>query len=72
MNLEEERSRILSNLRTLKGIREYKTISITEDYTIIERQMIKDWSDKAKEKNKNESPDSKFAWRVRSSPKSGL
>ena len=30
--------------------------------------MIKDWSDKAKEKNKNESPDSKFVWRVRGSP----
>ena len=34
--------------------------------------MIKDWSDKANEKNKNESPDSKFVWRVRGSPKDGL
>ena len=61
MNAEDERNRILSNLRNLKGIPEYKTISVTEDYTITERQMIKDWSDTAKGKNKNKWPDSKFA-----------
>ena len=54
INIEEERNRILSNLRYLKDIPEYKTISVTEDYTITERRMIKDWSDKSKEKNKNE------------------
>ena len=47
MNTEEERDRILSNLRNLKGIQEYKSISVTEDYTITERRMIKDQSDKA-------------------------
>ena len=73
MNMEEERNRILSNLRNLKRTSEYKTISVTKDYTITERRMIKDWSDKAKEKNKNESPDSKFVWRYeRGSPKNGL
>ena len=50
MNTEEERNRILSNLRNLKGIPEYKTMSATKDYTITERRMIKNWSDKAKEK----------------------
>ena len=50
MNMEEVRNRILSNLRNLKDISEYKTISVTEDYTITERRMIKDWSDKAEEK----------------------
>ena len=50
MNIEEERNRILSNLRYLKDIPEYKIISVTEDYTITERQMMKDWSDKANEK----------------------
>ena len=64
MNTVQKRNRILSNLRNLKGISEYKTISVTEDYTITERRMIKDWSNKAKEKNKNESPESKFVWRV--------
>ena len=50
MNVKEERNRILSNLRNRKGIPEYKTISVAEDYTITERRMIKNWSDKAKEK----------------------
>ena len=36
MNTEEEINRILSNLRNLKGIPEYKTINFTEDYTITE------------------------------------
>ena len=72
MTTEEERSSILSNLRNLKGIPEYKTISVIEEFTITERRMIKDWPDKVKEKNKNESPDSKFVWRVRGSPKNGL
>ena len=34
--------------------------------------MIKDWSDKANEKNKNESSDSKFVWRVRGCRKNWL
>ena len=50
VNTDEERNRILSNLRNLKDIPEYKTISVTEDFTITERRIIKDWSDKPKEK----------------------
>ena len=50
MDMEEVRNRILSNLRNLKDIPEYKTIGVTEDYTITERRMIKDLSDKTKEK----------------------
>ena len=57
---EEQRNKILSNLRNLKNIPEYKTISVTVDYTIIGSQMIKDWLDRAKERNKNESPNSKL------------
>ena len=72
MNTEDEGNRILSNLRNLKYIPEYKTISVTENYTITERRMIKEWSGKVKEKNKNESPDSKLVWRVRGIPKNGL
>ena len=54
VNAEEERNMILSNLGYLKNISEYKTISPTEDYTITERRMIKDLSNKVKEKNKKE------------------
>ena len=31
---KEERDKILSNLRNLKGIPEYKNTRVTEDYTI--------------------------------------
>ena len=72
MKTEEERNRILSNLRNLKDVPEYKTISVTEDYTINERRMINVWSDKAKGKNKNQSSVSKVVWRVPGSPKNGL
>ena len=47
MSTENGRNRILSRLRNLKDIPEYKTmniISVTEDYTITERRMIRDWS----------------------------
>ena len=50
MNTEEERNKILSNIRNLKDIPEYETISVTKDYTITERRVIKDQSGKAKEK----------------------
>ena len=69
---EEQRNKILSNLRNLKNIPKYKTISVTVDYTIIGSQMIKDWLDRAKERNKNEPPNSKLVWRVQCDPKSGL
>ena len=50
MNREEEKNRILTNLRNLKDISENKSISVTKDYIITERRMIKDWPDKANEK----------------------
>ena len=71
--MSEERDKVPSNLRKLKDIPEYKTINVTEDYSITQRRMIKDWSgDRAKQRNKNESTDSKFVWRVQGSPKNGL
>ena len=71
--MSEERDKVPSNLRKLKVIPEYKTINVTEDYSITQRRMIKDWSDdRAKQRNKNESTDSKFVWRVQGSPENGL
>ena len=51
---------------------EYKGISITEDYTVSERQMTKEFANKAKEKNSLELEVSDFVWRNRGTPKSGL
>ena len=60
MSGEEERDKILSNLRNLKDITNCKTVSVTKHFTITEKHVIKDWSDKAKERNKKKLPDYKF------------
>ena len=69
---EEEKRKLFSNLKAMKGVDKYKGISISDDYTIAERQMIKEWAEKAKNKNQEEPADSSFIWRVRGNPKSGL
>ena len=44
----------MSNLRNLKGKMLYKGMSITNDYPMSERQMIKEFAIKADEKNASE------------------
>ena len=53
MNNEEEKNKIMANLRNLKDQVAFKGLSVTDDYTIAERQMIKEWTDKVKENNDN-------------------
>ena len=72
MNNEEEKNKIMANLRNIKDQVEFKGLSVTDDYTIAERRMIKEWTDKVKENNDKESPDSNYMWRVRGTPKNGL
>ena len=43
---EDDKDRILDNLKTLKGNETYKGISVTSDHTIQERNLIKQWVDK--------------------------
>ena len=69
---EENKDKIMDNLRNLKDKDEYKGISITEDYTVSEREIIKEYSDKAKEKNSLEPENTNYIWRVRGTPKNGL
>ena len=66
-----ERYLLMKNLANLKGKSTYKGISITEDFTVFERGLIKEWANKAKERTKKEN-DSGFVWRVRGSPFKGL
>ena len=40
MNSEADKQRIMENLPKLKDKAEFKGISITEDYTLAERQML--------------------------------
>ena len=69
---EAEKDKIIMNLQNLKGKVEYKGVIITEDYTVVERKLLQDWRDKAKEKNNSEEPNSNYIWRVRGTPKNGL
>ena len=70
-NTEHDKDVLMRSLRNLKGKCEYKGISITDDYTVTEREMIKDYKTEAKEMNaKNESEE--FFFCVRGTPKNGL
>ena len=67
-----EKDQLMKSLKRLKGNLRYKGISITDDYTKAERQLFKTWSEKAKEKNAQESYESNIVWRVRGSPSVGI
>ena len=71
-NTVDEKRKLFNNLKALKEVEKYRSISISDDYTIAERQLIREWAVKAKEKNQNEPQDSNMIWRVRGGPKSGL
>ena len=45
---EEEQQKVMENLKNLKGKQDYKGISIKEDYTISERQPIREYVEQAK------------------------
>ena len=71
MNSEEEKEKILNNLRHLKGKELYKGIGITADYTYSERQLINSFREKANIQNDLED-NKNYIWRVRGTPKNGL
>ena len=68
LNTDEEKRKLFSNLKALKGVDKYQKVSISDDFTIAERELIKVWAKKAKEKNEVEPPDSNIIWRVRGNP----
>ena len=72
MNNDADKDRIMENLKHLKGKEEYKGISVKDDYTIEERNLIKEWNEKAKLANTKEPADSKHEWKVRGTPKNGM
>ena len=67
----EDKERVMNNLVNLKNQLMYNSVSITEDYTLEERQLIKQLLQKAKERNQ-EAHESKYIWKVRGTPRSGL
>ena len=47
-----EKMPLFQDLKAMKGVKgKFKSISISDDYNIAERQMIKEWAEKAKNKN---------------------
>lgn len=70
MNTLKEKNQIMSNLNRLKGTEnEFGRISIKEDYTNHEREEIKTWVQKAKEKS---ASDKDYIYKVRGDLKNGL
>lgn len=63
---------LFGNLKSLKGMEKYQSVSISDDYTIAERPVLRSWGKKAQEKNEQEPKDSNITWRVKGNPKSGL
>ena len=48
---EDDKNKVLDNLRNLKGKSAYKGVGITNDYTFRQRLLMKDFCEKANEKN---------------------
>ena len=70
MNSSNEKDSVMSRLMNLKNADEiYRSLSITDDYTVEERDQIREWVHKANTKNEGESTNT---WKVRGTPKNGL
>ena len=72
MNSEDDKRKVMENLRKLKDNNTFFGLSVAHDYTIAERELTKEFSEKAKERNDNEPQDSKYIWKIRGNPKNGL
>ena len=70
MKSTEEKDRVMSRLVNLKNADDrYRKVSVRDDYSIEERNLIKQWSDKAAAKNQAENTNE---YKVRGNPKNGL
>ena len=72
LDCEENKENILKSLRKLKGKDAYRGVSVTDDYTLNDRSLLKEWAEKAKAKNAEEPEESTYEWKVRGCPKNGL
>ena len=70
MKSKTSKEEVMSNLRKLKGTEEvFGKISVTDDYTSSERELIKQFTDKAREQGRQ---DPSRVFKVRGDPKNGL
>ena len=69
----EDKYKMLNNLKALKGKEFYKSISVTHDFTLNEREMLNNFLRQAKEKNDMDTSENKdYKWKVWGSPKNRL
>ena len=74
MNSSAEKIQVMSRLCNLKYLDEiYRKLSIRDDYTIEEREReeIREWVNKAEQRNKHENTQS-YVWKVRGTQKTGF
>ena len=70
MDSSADKESVMSRLGNLKNADIiYRSLSVRDDYTIEERELIKDYVKKADDKNKEENTQQ---WKVRGTPKNGL
>ena len=50
----EDKETVMKNLKHLKGVEGYGKMSITDDHTKAECELVKSWATKAKELKENE------------------
>ena len=69
---DADKDRIMASLKNLKGRDDYKDIGVKEDFTIQDRNLIKQWVEKSNNANAQEPIGSKYEWKVRGTPKNGM
>ena len=70
MTSVEHKDMVMSRLVNLKTAEDrYRRISVKEDYTYEERELVRQWKKKVDEKNKAQNTTD---WRLRGDPKNGL
>ena len=70
MSSAADKKSVMENLKRLKDADEvYRCLSIRDDYTLKERELINKYAQEAKEKNE---ADNTNEWKVRGTPKNGL
>ena len=70
LSSSDDKEQIMSSLRKLKNAEApLRSVSIRDDYTIEERQLIKSMQEEAKRRNE---ADNVTHWKVRGTPKNGL
>ena len=70
MSSVEHTNLLMSRLVNLKNAEDkYRKISIKDDYTFEERELVRQWKKKVDERNKAENASD---WRLRGDPKNGL